>query len=222
MLGRVSIASIALLHNLTDAVTVNIQKALAIATKLKGQPAELNANTIKFGKLKYRSAAGEIQYYWLPMENDTFVVNNLDSEYLQSKKAGVEEEDAQIVYSLVALDTKRELESLQKAAAAMSAKNYSEAQIALFTAMHSTISEETISELPLVTAHDNLVLARELFKSKELAGARFALNHAKEAMTEYQKTAGKEKSTQAKNSRLKSASCRRKSQKTNPPLQQRS
>ena len=44
---------------------------------------------------------------------------------------------------------------------------------------------------------DNLALARELSRSKDYAGASFALSHAKDALKEYQGTAGKTKSAQA-------------------------
>ena len=58
------------------------------------------------------------------------------------------------------------------------------------------LADETIGELPLVTARDNLALAKELAKSKDYDGASFALNHAKDALKEYQKTAEKDKAAQ--------------------------
>ena len=196
MMGYVGIANIALLYNMTDEATDNVQKALTIARKLEGQTAQLNADLIKLAKLKYRSASGELHDYWLPIENDTFVISDLDSEYLKSKEPKAAEEDTQIVNTKVTLDVKQVRDSLEKAASAISARNYGDAQVALLNAEQSTFTSETIGELPLVTARDNLALARELVKSKDYEGASFALNHEKDALKEYQKTAKKEKSTQ--------------------------
>ncbi len=77
-----------------DAGTENVQKALTIATKLEGQTAELNAEVMKFGKLKYHSTNGESHNYWLPIENNTFVVKSLDSEFFTSKEPKAVAEDA--------------------------------------------------------------------------------------------------------------------------------
>ena len=197
MMGHVAIANIALLHNLTDEATENVQKALTIAAKLEGQTAQLNTDAMKLGKLKYHTADGQSHDYWLPVENNTFVVNSLDSEYMKSREPKAAAEDAQIVNTKVTLNTKQVVDALEKASGAITAKDYATAQIALTNAMDSTISGETISELPLVTAHDNLVLAKELVKNKDFNGAGFALNHAKDALTDYRKAAGKEKSAQA-------------------------
>jgi hypothetical protein len=197
MMGHVGIANIALLYNLTDEANKNVQQALTIARKLEGQTAQLNTDVAKFGKLKFNSTSGESHDYWLPIENDTFVVSNLDSEYLKSKQPKEAEEDAQVINTKVVLDVKMVRNSLEKAMTAISAKNYPDAQVALLNAEQSTFTGDTISELPLVTAHDNLMLAKSLAKSKDYDGASFALSHAKDALTEYQKTAVKEKSTEA-------------------------
>jgi len=197
MMGRVGIANIAMLYNLTDEAKNNVQQALTIARKLEGQTAQLNTDVAKFGKLKYTSGSGESHDYWLPIVNDTFVVSNLNSEYLKSKEPNESEEDAEIVNTKVVLDVKLVRDSLEKAATAISAKNYTDAQVALLNAEQSTFTGDVISELPLVTAHDNLMLARNLVKSKDYSGASFALSHAKDALTEYQETAVKEKSTEA-------------------------
>ena len=197
MMGHVAIANIALLHNLPDEATENVQKALTIATKLEGQTAQLNADSMKLGKLSYHFVSGESHDYWLPVENNAFVVSSLDSEFMKSKKPKAAAEDAQIVTTKITLNTKQVLNSLEKASRALSAKDYGNAQVALFNAMDSTISRETISELPLVTAQDNLVLAKELLKSKDFDGASYALNHAKNALADYKKDAGKDKSAEA-------------------------
>ena len=140
MMGHVGIANIALLHNMTDEATDNVQKALTIARKLEGQTTQLNADLIKLGKFKYHSASGDTHDYWLPMENDTFVVNELDSEYLKSKQPKAAEVDAQVVNTIVALDVKQVRDSLEKAASAISVKNYGDAQVALSNAEQSTFS----------------------------------------------------------------------------------
>jgi hypothetical protein len=62
----------------------------------------------------------------------------------------------EVVNTKVSLDVKQVRDSLEKAASAISAKNYDDAQAALFNAEQSTFSLETIGELPLVTARDNL------------------------------------------------------------------
>jgi hypothetical protein len=193
MMGHVAAANIALLYILPDEAAENVQKALTIANKLEVQTVQLNADFSKFGKLKYRNAAGEMHDYWLPIVNDTFVVGNLDSEYLKSKQLVEAEEDAQLVTTEVILDVKQVRDSLETAATALSTKNYTGAEIALLNAETSTFTGNIIRELPLVSARDNLMLAQNLSKSKDYEGASFALNHAKDAMTEFEKTASKEK-----------------------------
>ena len=197
MMGHVGIANIALLHNLEHEAAINLHKALRISSKLEKQTAQLNADIMQFGKLKYHTPAGETRDYWLPVENDAFVVDNLTSEYLKLKEPHAAEEDAQLINTRVTLDTKAVHASLEKAAAALKAKNYIDAQLALLAATQSSISAETVRELPLVTAKDNLALAKVLVKSKDSPGAKFALNHAAEALADYQQVTGKEKSSAA-------------------------
>jgi hypothetical protein len=197
MMGYVGVANIALLYNLTDEATDNVQKALTIARKLEGQTAKLNADYIKVGKIKYHSANGDTQDYWLPVVDDTFVVDNLDAEYLKSKQPKAEEEDAQTVTTKVELDTKEIRDSLEKAAAAITARNYGDAEGFLITAEQSTFTDQTATTLPLVTARDNLALGKAFVKSKDYDGASFALNHAKNTLEEYRKTADKDNAVQA-------------------------
>lgn len=197
MMGYVGIANIALLHNMTDEAADTVQKALTIARKLEGQTAQFNAKSLKLGKLKYKSPTGESHNYWLPIENDTFVVDALNSEYLMSKEPKAAEVDAQLVNTTVTLNTKQVRDYLEKASSAISIRNYGDAQLALLNAQMSTFTEDTISELPLATTLDNLTLARELVKSKDYAAASFALKHAKDALKEYQKSAGKDNALQA-------------------------
>ncbi len=87
---------------------------------------------------------------------------------------------------------------MENASKGLSAKDYDKAQAALSRAMASSISEETTTVSPLVTARDNFVLAKELLKSKDFDSASFALEHAKDALKEYQKAAEKEKSAEAR------------------------
>jgi hypothetical protein len=198
MMGHVGIASIALSYNITDEAANNVQQALTIAQKLERQTVQLNADNLKFGKLKYHSASGTSQDYWLPVMNNSFIVSDLDSEYLKSKQPKAAEEDAQVINTNVLLNVKQVTDSLEKAATAISAKNYGDAQAALSNAEQSTFTDQIISELPLATARDNLGLARALVKSKDYDGASFALNHAKDALTEYQQTADSGKASQSK------------------------
>ena len=189
MMGHVGIANIALLHNITDEATENVRKALIIARELELQTARLNADAIKLGLLKYHSANGEKHDYWLPIENDTLIVNNIDAEFLMAKEPKAAMDDAQIVNTKVTLDVQRVRELLEKATSAISAGNYIDAQAALSNAEQSTFTYRTISELPLATIRDNLALAKELAKTKDYEGASFALTHAKNGLLEYKKTA---------------------------------
>jgi hypothetical protein len=197
MMGHLGIANIALLHNMTDEATKNIQEALKVARKLEVQTAKLNMDLMKIGKVQYHSVTGELHDFWLPLVNDRFAVTNLDSEYLKSREPKAAEADAQAVSVKVMLDVKQVRDSLEAAAAAIRSKNYSDAQLALLNAQQSTFTDESVNELPLATAHDNLVLASQLVKSKDYDGASFALNHAKDALKAYQDTAEKNKSAMA-------------------------
>lgn len=194
MMGHMGIANIALLYSMTSEAAVSVQKARVIACKLERQTSQLNDEIMKLGKIKIHTPTGESHDYWLPIENDTFVVNKLDSVYLKSKEPNAVEEDAQMVNIKAVLNTKQVCDSLMNAEAAINAKKYGDAQVALQNAQQSIVGIEILSTLPLITARDNLVLARELAKSKDYTGASFALNYAKVALNEYQKTANKEKS----------------------------
>jgi hypothetical protein len=193
MMGHIGVANVALLYGLTNEAAKNVQQALTTARKLEGQTIQLNADFIKFSKLKYRSADGKRHDYWLPVINDSFAVRNLDSDYLKSKQPNAEEEDAQMVNTKAVLDVQQMRNSLEKAASAIGARNYTGAQVDFQNAEQSTFADETVSELPLVTARENLVLARELAKSKDYKGSGFALSHANDALVLYQATAEKMK-----------------------------
>jgi hypothetical protein len=201
MMGYVSVANMALTYDMTPEAAENVQKALTIARKLEGQTNQLNADMIKLGKLKYHSANGNTHDYWLPLVNDTFAIKNLDAGYLNAKDPTTVEDDAQIDHMKINLNVKDVRDSLEKAATAISNRNYDYAQEALVNAQESTYTDVSVHETPLVTAHDNLALARELANSNDYNGASFALGHAKDALKEYQQTTTKKNS--AKVGRIK-------------------
>lgn len=191
LMGHVGIANIAVLHDMIPEATANTKAALEIARKLESETGQFNSEMMKLGKLQFKTDKGQHDF-WLPVLNDAFAVRTIDSEYMKSKKPNVEIADAQLVHTRVMLDTKAVLASLEKADAALKAKNYGEAQSALNSAADSAFTEQDVHEMPLETVRDNLVLARELAKDKNYGSAGFALSHAEETLKEYQSAAGKE------------------------------
>lgn len=188
MMGRVGIANIALLHDITGEAADNIKKALIIARKLEDQTPKFDAVLIKLGKLKYHLASGETYNYWLPMGNDAFLIDGLDADYLLSRQQKPGVDDARMVKTKVTLDVKQVRDSLEEAATAMNTKDYGDAQVALLQAAQSTFIDETVDDPTLESAHDNLLLAQKLAKGKDYDGVGLALSHTSDGLKAYQAT----------------------------------
>jgi len=199
MMGYVAVANIALLHNLIPEATTNTAEALSIARTLEDQTRQFNMEMMKLGKLKYGIPGGKEFDYWLPVVDDQFAVDTMDAVYLKTRanQPDIAEEDAQMLSTKVALDTKTVRDALDKASEDIKAKNYSDAQFALMTAASSTFSFSAVNEEPLATARDNLLLAKLLSKNRDYKGAAFALDHAKSALKLYMQTATPEQKQKA-------------------------
>jgi hypothetical protein len=188
MLGHISIANIALLHDMIPEASANTKSALEQARALEAQTSSLNADLIKSGRITY-TADGKTKDFWLPLVNDALVVRSVDADYAKASKPSVEEADAEVVHTRIFLNTHDVREGLEKADAAFRTKNYGEAEARLTEAANSTFTHETVKEMPLLSARDNLILARELAKDKNYKAADFALSHAQQYLKQYESSA---------------------------------
>lgn len=185
IMGHISIANIALLHDMYPEGIANVKLALKEARDLEMRVAEFNSSQqLKFARISYTSQKGE-RNYWIPVVNDALAVRTMDGDFVKSRKPDVVVSDARIVHYKVLLNTQQIRDQLEKADAALKKKDYEQAEDALELASQAVYSDAQIQDMPLETIRDNLILAQDLADDKNYTGATYALGHARRDLEQF-------------------------------------
>ncbi len=188
ILGHISMANIALLHDMYPEGIANVKLALKEARALEMQVAEFNsAQQLRFARISYTSQKGE-HSYWIPVVNNALAVRTMDGDFIKSRKPDVVVSDARIVHYNVLLNTQHVRDQLEKADVALKRKEYDKAEQALELASQAMYRDAEVQDQPLEAIHDNLMLARDLADDKNYTGAAYALEHAKQDLEQFKRS----------------------------------
>lgn len=183
MVGRVSLALLALEDGQLDTAATNVAEALKLAQDLeKSAPTFASKNRLSFGRLTHE-AESKTQILYIPLADRTFVVHGFDAK--PGKSGEVRETDATMVHAHVTLDVRKAIGGLTDAKAALDRKDAKAADQSLTAILKATVTHEMVSKDPLQVVHDNLTLSRELLTEKRYTAARFALKYAKQGLVDY-------------------------------------
>lgn len=184
MIGRISLALMALEHGMLDAAGKDADEALKLARILeKNVPEFRYKDTMRFGKLTHEEES-VTRVFYIPVADETFMVHGFDRP--DSKGEKIRETDARMVHVHVTLDVRKAISGLMDANAAMKKKDAKAAERALSGILSAAVTDEVVIGNPLHIVHDNLILAENLLREKHYDGARFALKYAKKGLGDYE------------------------------------
>lgn len=183
MIGRISLALMALEHGVLDAAGKDVDEALTLARTLeKSVPEFKSKDTLRFGKLTHEEES-TTRVFYIPIVDENFMVHGFDTS--AGKREKIRVTDARLVHAHVSLDIRKAVSGLTDAKAALSKKDVKAAETALTGILSTTVTNEVSMSDPLLVAHDNLILAENLLREKSYDAARFALKYAKEGFDQY-------------------------------------
>lgn len=183
MIGRMSLALMALEHGVLDAAGKDLDEALSLARTLeKSVPEFKSKDTLRFGKLTHEEES-TTRVFYIPIVDESFMLHGFDKS--AGKREKIRETDAKLVHAHVSLDIRKAVSGLTDAKAALSKKDVKAAETALAGILSTAVTNEVSISDPLIVAHDNLILAENLLREKSYDAARFALKYAKEGFDHY-------------------------------------
>lgn len=186
MMGDIQVADVDLMNGYAQEASGHINQALRLAKKVEKQTAQFNSAAIKAGHLQYSDGNGHKHDYWLPMLNGRMVVNNLSESFGKGVKPLQAADEAQLVTVSTSIDVKAIRADLERAARSFAANDDTHAQAALRDAEQNVFTEQLVQTAPLASAHDNLLLARDLLSSRDYKAAGAALRHARTSLKDYE------------------------------------
>lgn len=183
MIGHVSLALMALEHEVLDVAGKDVDVALKLSRTLeKSVPEFKSKDTLSFGKLTHEEESATRVFY-IPIVDESFMVHDLDTR--AGKHGKNRETDAKMIHTHVSLDIRKAISGLRDAKAALEKKDSKAAVTALNVILSAAVTDEVIVSDPLHLAHDHLVLVENLLREKRYDAARFALNYAKKGLGDY-------------------------------------
>lgn len=188
LMANISIVRLALSADMHNVAKHHVNDALLQAESLAKQAATFNATDPTLAaRLTFKAKAGQNDY-WLPIENEEFVVRTLDEALVKQRAPEIVAADARAVHLRIDLDTQNVLREIKRAKTAIAEGNFGVAMAALDSAHSSSVVESDSVDLPLERVRDNLILARELSQDKNYGSAGFALGYAQTALTDAEKS----------------------------------
>jgi YfdX protein len=186
MMGDIQVADVDLMNGYAQEASRHINQAMRLSKKVEQQTAQVNSAAIKAGHLQYSDTNGHKHDYWLPVVNGRMVVNNLSESFGRGVKPLQAADEAQLVTVSTSIDVKAIHDDLEKAAMSLAANDDTHAQAALREAEQNVFTEQLVQTAPLASAHDNLLLARDLLSSRDYKAAGAALRHARASLKDYE------------------------------------
>lgn len=186
MMGDIQVADVDLTNGYAQEASGHINQALSLSNKVEKQTAQFNSPAIKAGHLQYSDSNGHKHDYWLPVLNGRMVVNNLSESFGKGAKPLQAADEAQVVTVSTSIDVKAIHADLERAAKSLAANDDTHAEAALRDAEQNVFTEQLVQTAPLASAHDNLLLARDLLSSSDYKAAGAALRHARTSLKDYE------------------------------------
>lgn len=187
MMGHINLAYLALDIDMPKEALTHIDKAEALAGRLKANAPSLTIqSTIKYGKVSYASKDTAKNYY-VPVVDDLFLLSDYDTVYRHLQSIDLKETDAGIVGLDLLVDLRKIAPALETAKADINKKNYEKAQTALAGIFKDAVVEETVLTDPLLVVYDNLALAKNFIQNGLFPSARYTLQNVKQGLAQLEK-----------------------------------
>jgi len=157
----------------------HIAQAREMAAIIKSAGADSLAERLQSGRLLYRQGSSTETSY-IPITTGPVELKKIQTSPLWSE--GVAVSDAEMVYLTLDLSDGDTDKRLNDAEAALKDGDYDKAQKTLAKLSDAVIKVEEKVAVPLEKARDNIALARSFIRMQNFDGARYALNHADDAL----------------------------------------
>ena len=175
MMGHINLAYLALDIDLPKEAMAHIDKAEALAGRLKADaPSLTDKSVFKYGKVSYTSQ-DTVKNYYVPVVDDVFLLSDYDTVYRHFQELDLNETDAGIVELEILVDLRTIEPALEAAKQDINKKNYEKAKIALAGIFKDAVVEEVVVTDPLLVVYDNLGLAQNFIQNGQYASARYTL-----------------------------------------------
>lgn len=187
MMGHIHLAALALNIDLPKEALTHIDKAEALAGRLKADAPSMTINSeFKYGKVTYQSK-DTVKNYYVPIVDDIFLLSDYDAVYRHLQSIDLNETDAGIADLEVLVDLRKIEPALEAAKQDVHKKQYEKAQTALTDIFKDAMVEETVVTDPLIVVYDNLALAQNFIRTGQYASARYTLKNVRIGLAQLEK-----------------------------------
>jgi hypothetical protein len=149
---------------------------------------ERQVSRVQSGRLIYREQPNTRNFYF-PIETGPVNIRKVDTGPFWAPNKGAAVTDAEIVYITLDLNNDKADQRLNEATSQIDRNEFAAAQSTLESLMNQVVKEDNAVAMPHEKARDNLALARTFIAQRNYDGARYSLNHAKDALDEMEKSA---------------------------------
>lgn len=187
MMGHINLAYLALDIGMPKDAIGHIDKAEALAGRLKAETPSLTVKSmLKYGKVSYTSQ-NTVKSYYVPVADDVFLLSEYDPVYRHLEELDLNSTDAGIVDLAILIDLRKIEPALKTAKQDINRKNYMKALIALAGISKDAVVDEKVVTDPLLVVYDNLALAKNFIHNGQYLSARYTLQNVKKGLAELEK-----------------------------------
>ena len=183
---HVNFARVALAMKNVDLARQHIGQARSMVNLIKSTSEDARRITkVTSDRVEYGYDT-EYKYHYFPVQTGPVQVKHVDNGPIWAKN-DLAVTDADIVYLTLDLTGDKTENYLTAADKAITAGDLKEAGSQLAQLTNAVVSVDSQIAVPSDKAHDNLALDRNFIAGNNYAGARYALNHADDALDEMQR-----------------------------------
>jgi hypothetical protein len=181
---HVNAARVALAMKDQAQASEHLRQARQQANILKNASADQRqVSRVESGRVIYQDQPNTRNYYF-PVETGPVSMQKVETGPFWAKNKGAAVTDAEIVYLSLDLSGDKAEQRLSEAMNEIERNEISSAQATLDGLIDEVIKEDEVTPLPHEKARANMALARSFIAQQNYEGARFALDHAKDALEE--------------------------------------
>lgn len=183
---HVNFARVALAIKNSTLANQHIMQAQNLITVIKSATLEQRRVTqVESGRIVYQYDT-EYKYHYFPIQTGPVQVKTISNGPIWAKN-DLAVTDADIVYLSLDLTGDKAENYLRDAESAIAEKNLKLADDQLAQLTDAVVTVDSKVAQPNLVAHDNIALARNFIAGKNYDGAKFALNHADDALDDMSK-----------------------------------
>jgi len=187
MMGHINLAQVALDLNLPGDAAKQVERARGIEEALAARMPEWNFDSaFEYGKVTFDNQSMMVDHY-IPVIDDVFLVSDYQTIFKHAKAVDVNELSASALHVGVAVDLWDVRAALDKAAAAIDAKNYEEARTTLADVFRNAVVDEEEVDDPKLLIAENLALAKAFTDEGQYDSARLTLKHVQDRIRSAEK-----------------------------------